>query len=138
MLFEAHLPQVVAALQHPDPAVQEANAFSAAQLGLEQNSTVPDPVHTTIECFASYCDAIGGCNLCDRPVLEGLHGPNRSAVLSSCFLDLCNTQHGKLDSDLGGIGVSMSFHLIPLLSNTLHRFSSRTSFSLESLSWVRG
>lgn len=136
--LEAHLPQVVAALQNPDPAVQEANAFSAAQLGLTQNSTVPDPVNITIECFASYCDAIGGCNRCDRPVLEELLGPNRSAVLSKCILDLCNTQQGKLDGDLGGIGVSISFHLVLLLPDTLHRCSSRTSFSLEFLSWVRG
>lgn len=137
-LLKAHLPQVVAALQLPDPAVQETNAFSAAQLGLEQNSTVPDPVNITIECFASYCDAIGGCNRCDRPMLEGLHGPNRSAVLSSCYLDLCNAQQGKLDSDLGGIGVPMSSRIISLLPDTLRRCSSRTSFSLESLSWVHG
>lgn len=83
VLLKPHLPQVVAALQYSDPAVQDANRFSAAQLGLEQNSTVPDPVKITIECFVSYCDAIGGCNRCDFPVLEGLHTPNRSAVLSS-------------------------------------------------------
>lgn len=99
---------MVAALQHPDPAVQEANAFSAAQLGLEQNSTVPDPVNITIECFASYCDLIGGCNRCDRSMLEGLHGTNRSAVLSDCYKDLCNAQQGTLDSDMGGIGVLRS------------------------------
>ena len=52
-------------------------------------------------------------------MLEGLHSINRSDVLYNCFFDLCNAKHCTLDSDLGGIGVSMSSRTIPLLCSQI-------------------
>ena len=93
-------------MQAPAPTYKNETIFSAAEMGLFRDSTYLNPIDTTKECFASYCNELGGCPSCNSSVLQELGGPNTYLAISACITNLCDTITGSLDSDLGGVGVS--------------------------------